>query len=192
VPKWAGVVSIDSLKQADDAMEGKMKVVSVPLAVASLLAVLALGGCSAAPEDQAIAELKNLGARIKTEAESGVVSVDLSRTKAHDGDLANLAVFPNLRELNLSDTPIKGPGLEYLAGLHHLETLYLVSTQFEDAGMAHLAHLTSLRTLHLGRTKITSAGMPALRGLTQLRTKTTPAGIQELRRSLPNTQIERN
>jgi len=185
------------------------------------MSLLLVAGCSASDEQQALATISQLGGKIKNDSQGHVVEVDLSRTPAGDAEVAMLQVFPQLGTLNLSHTRINGQGLVTLGGLSELRVLYLVGTEVDDAGASFLRNLKSLETLHLGRTKITDQGLVALEDLQNLRTlalgntavsdaglahlrnlrglatlavrhtKVTPGGVQELRRSLPTTQIDR-
>jgi Leucine Rich Repeat (LRR) protein len=165
-----------------------MQRVTVGCIAALALLILTYAGCAASEEQTAIAAIKNLGGKIKTDEHSGaVVEVDLSGTKTTDDDLACLKPLAHLRLLNCSKTPVRGPGLDQLAGLGELQTLFLVGSELDDAGLAHLKGLTSLRTLHLGRTRITNAGLPALALLSRLRTlslgntRITDAGLGPLK-----------
>ncbi len=141
-----------------------------PLAFVLLIAVL-VTGCSATPEEQALALIQGVGGSVRSDAEGQVVSVDLSETPARDDALAAIAVFPHVQTINCTNASrITGRGLAALGGLAELDTLYLAHTEVDDAGLRHIRHLKSLKTLQLGHTKITDVGMPALDSLTGLQT----------------------
>ena len=53
-----------------------------------------------------------------------------------------------------------------------LEFLHLGSTAVSDAGMKHIEHLTTLKDLKVTRTAVTAAG------------------IEQLKKSLPDTEIQ--
>jgi Leucine-rich repeat (LRR) protein len=46
--------------------------------------------------------------------------------------------LPNLKHLELSDTPITDAGLKHLAKLSNLETLHLTGTSVTEAGVQRL------------------------------------------------------
>ena len=118
-----------------------------------------------------------------------------SDSKLTDAGLDPLRRLTDLRELNLTGTAIRGPGLAHLAGMTVLARLDLSHTLIEDAGLAHLPTFPKLRHLNLSGTKITDAALPALRRQTGLRylgllgTKISAAGVEELRRGRVGLRI---
>lgn len=103
-------------------------------------------------------------------APDGLVSVDLAVHSVQDDDLAALARFTGLREINLSKARAIGDaGIAHLRGLHQLEELDLYCTRVSDAGLVHLSSLLSLRQLHLGNTCVRGSGLRWLSGLSSLR-----------------------
>ena len=135
-----------------------------PATAMLLLCWLSAVGCSASPEEQARAALKQVGGTLRSNSQEQLISVDLSDTPAGDDVLALIRYFPTVETINCANAQrVTGRGLAQLGGLSHLETLYLVNTGLDDAGLQSVQHLTSLKTLHLGRTRITDAGLPAHR-----------------------------
>ncbi len=147
------------------------------------------------PRLAARALLDDLGARI-TEDESGeVVAIDLAETGVTDKDLAQVAAFSRVRELNFRGTVISDAGLEALAHLTELEFLGLTGTQVSDAGLDRLGKLEKLRFLTLGRTSVSDAGLSTiinwsqLEGLNVKATRVTDRGAARLRRQLPGCRV---
>ena len=58
---------------------------------------------------------------------------------------AYLKEFPNLRELNLIETPITDEGLAQLVNCPELIKLYLSGTKVTDAGLVHLQRIRTSR-----------------------------------------------
>jgi len=119
----------------------------------------------------------------------------LSLTPITDAGLAHLKGLTGLRMLNVAGTQITDVGLGHLKGLTGLQLLFL-SDKITDAGVEHLKGLTGLQYLWLGG-KITDAGIEHLKGLTGLEflglsgTQVTDAGVQQLKQSLPNLNVQR-
>lgn len=93
----------------------------------------------------------------------------LSYTTVSDGDLAGLAAFSSLRELDLVGTQLTDAGLSQLsvsevaAALVNLEKLDLSGgKQLTAAGLRHLAMLRRLAELKLSNTDLDDAGLRAL------------------------------
>jgi hypothetical protein len=82
--------------------------------------------------------------------------------------LARLLDFPDLQNLDIANTNVKGPGLEYVGKLTALESLNLTLTPITDPSLAHLRDLTKLKILGLASTKVTGEGLKDLDGLTAL------------------------
>jgi hypothetical protein len=117
-------------------------------------------------------------------------------TAITDAGLKELAGLNSLQDLTLSSTGVTGSGLEELTGKKSLERLELGSSKVTDEGLKGLAGFTSLEMLDLdGNRQITDAGLKELHGLTSLQsvnlagTKVTKAGVEELKKALPECQI---
>lgn len=71
-----------------------------------------------------------------------------NRDDVTDSTLSLLTTMPNLRELDLNDTPITDDGLKTVATLNQLETLRIARTQVTPAGVEkHILTLPKLRQL---------------------------------------------
>jgi hypothetical protein len=79
--------------------------------------------------------------------------------------------------------------------LKQLQTLSLFVAKVTDAGLKGVACLEQLQSLDLSTTDVTDAGLQELAGLKQLQslelveTQVTQAGIRQLRRALPQCQV---
>lgn len=91
-------------------------------------------------------------------------TLDLTRTRLSDDDLAPLATMVNLVRLDLKrNNTLTDAALLPLKGLTRLEYLNLYGTKVTDAGLAHLAGLKNLRNLYLFETQCTAEGASRLR-----------------------------
>ena len=88
-----------------------------------------------------------------------MTEVSYSVGNVTDLGLRHLAVFQELKSLNLAGTNVTGAGLKELK---QLETLDLRSTQFSDANISELASLKHLQMVDLTFTKTTEAGLNKL------------------------------
>jgi hypothetical protein len=205
-----GVARLDSIGSPDAAPQADQPPRGAPILPAPPASTVKPGAGEATPPgndhvqpieppvDPVIAAralLDDLGARI-TEDESGeVVSIDLAETGVTDNDLAKVAVFSRVRELNLRGTVISDAGLEALGAMTELEFLGLTGTQVTDAGLARLGNLERLRFLTLGRTSVSDAGLSTiinwsqLEGLNVKATRVTDRGAARLRRQLPKCRV---
>jgi serine/threonine protein kinase len=189
--------------------------VLLALTLALPTSLLALGALLLEQEpaespDHVLARLEKLGARIQRDENrpgrpvvglvfkdtppESVASASSAASKVTDADLKNLAVFRQLRRLDLTDarnvtdaalkgltplgqlreltvgrTAVSDAGLKDVAALKQLRGLGLEETQVTDAGVRHIAGLTQLVYLNLGGTKVTDAGLKELAPLTELR-----------------------
>ncbi|MFT5093491.1 MAG: hypothetical protein ACI93T_002320 [Porticoccaceae bacterium] len=123
--------------------------------------------------------------------------LDLSENNSiNDAGMPHLSGLTKLKRLNLWRTYVGDPGVESLAGLTAMEWLNLDNSQISDDCLKHLSGMSKLSFLHLGSTLVSDAGLPALNGLTALkdlkvtRTAVTEEGIAELKKSLPDTEIQ--
>jgi hypothetical protein len=127
---------------------------------AILIAVSAVS--ASADEASAVAALKKLGAKIKTDDKlpgKPVVEVDLSGTKVTDAGLKHLAALKGLWRLDLSGTKVTDAGMKPLTALKGLKELFLANNpKVTDKGLKELTALTGLQRLELSGTKVTNAG----------------------------------
>lgn len=89
-------------------------------------------------------------------------------TTVTDAWLEQLAGITTLRQLNLANCQIEGPGLRHIGTLTGLTNLNLTLTPVSDDGLRHLASLTELRGLGLASTQCTGTGFAHLRKLKHL------------------------
>lgn len=82
---------------------------------------------------------------------SPVIKVVLTGDRITDKQLRWLASFPELRELDLSNTKVTNAGMPALRGLAKLENLNLSCTLVTDEGLMHLRMLGNLRYLDLSK-----------------------------------------
>jgi len=87
-----------------------------------------------------------------------VHTLDLSKTKVSDDDLAHVAKMTNLRCLLLSRTSVGDNAMQHIIPLAQLEILNLYGTNVSDVGLEALANLTNLKKLYLWNSKATSKG----------------------------------
>ena len=108
--------------------------------------------------------------------------------------IANLAWLNTLRLKNAAQ--ISDQGLRHLRDLKHLELLDLSGLPITDQGLRELRELAKLEILSLDNTGVTDNGLSHLACLTRLkllkvqRTAVTQQGVAELKRHIPNCQIE--
>ena len=79
----------------------------------------------------------------------GLVSLGLANSQVDDDGLEILASCPLLRELDLSGTPVRGPGLVPLRSLASLQKLYFRDGLLETGRLAPLVDLPNLEHLDL-------------------------------------------
>lgn len=80
-----------------------------------------------------------------------------------DAELAILAEFPDLLDLDLCDTGIGDVGLTYVAKLRKLRRLDLRRTRVTDTGLARLTELKGLAFVDLDNTRVTTRGIESLK-----------------------------
>jgi hypothetical protein len=93
----------------------------------------------------------------------GLVHLNLRGQPITDDLLVHLKPLTGLVRLHLEKTKITDKGLEQLKGLANLEYLNLYGTEVSDAGLAQLAGLKKLKNLYLWQTKVTDAGADQLK-----------------------------
>lgn len=96
----------------------------------------------------------------------------LSHTTVADDDLAGLAAFRNLRELDLAGTSVSDAGLAHLSTLATSQALAKLTkldlsngTQFTAEGLVHLNALTALAELRLPNSELDDDKLAALDAL---------------------------
>jgi uncharacterized membrane protein len=101
-----------------------------------------------------------------------VVRLRLSQQPVNDSDIKKLSGLKNITRLNLEKTAITDLALNDIKNLPNLEQINLYGTNITDNGLLELANCTHLKVVFLWQTK------------------TTAKGIEQLKRSLPNVQVE--
>jgi len=76
--------------------------------------------------------------------------LDLSHTPVSNPELVHLSKLRNLEYLRLEDTPITSAGLNYLSNLRNLKGLDLRKTEVDNDGLAYLSKLTNMERLSVG------------------------------------------
>jgi len=118
----------------------------------------------------------------------------LAGTSVTDDDLVHLKGLTGLRQLDLSNTEISGPGLNSVSHLGELKRLILEDTSVDDQQLARLKGLNRLTELNLTNTRITDAGLQYLTQFTSLRTlklrntRISDAGLKHLL-ELPSLEV---
>jgi hypothetical protein len=101
-----------------------------------------------------------------------VVRLRLSQQPVSDSDIKKLSALKNITRLNLEKTAITDLALNDIKNLPNLEQINLYGTNITDNGLLELANCAHLKVVFLWQTK------------------TTAKGIEQLKRSLPNVQVE--
>jgi hypothetical protein len=138
--------------------------------------------------DEALAHVCRIGT---------LTELDLGDAWVTNAGVPQIAKLKELRRLQLGWTRDVGDAsLPALAKLPKLEFLGLGGTKVTDAGLPALAAFPSLRELALPGTAVTDKGLQSLaacKGLAILtlgnKSKATPAGIDRLKKALPNLTV---
>jgi hypothetical protein len=101
-----------------------------------------------------------------------VVRLRLSQQPVSDSDIKKLSALKNITRLNLEKTAITDLALNDIKNLPNLEQINLYGTNITDNGLLELANCAHLKVVFLWQTK------------------TTAKGIEQLKRALPNVQVE--
>jgi serine/threonine protein kinase/Leucine-rich repeat (LRR) protein len=118
--------------------------------------------------------------------------LDLSRTKITNVGTSLIARIQSLRQLHVAGTEMSGAGLQHLNLLAALTHLSLAQTKVVDDDIILLKGINDLQWLSLSGTGITDAAQLKLAELKSLQelhvdnSKTTDAGLEELRKRLPD------
>lgn len=135
----------------------------------------------------------------KVELISGLTPLTALRflqSDLNDKMLGKLKNLPNLWLLVIISPKITDEGLTHVANMSGLKKLDLNRMTLSARGLRKLEKLKKLKRLYLYNAKVTDTDLLALKGLTWLELLDLPpsAGdrlLDELRRSLPNTKVER-
>lgn len=88
--------------------------------------------------------------------------IDLANCAIQGEGLKHIAALPELRELNLTLTPVNDTALAHLGGLAELRVLGLASTQCTGTGFVHLKELRKLDSVNFHFTPLNDAGLQAI------------------------------
>ena len=88
--------------------------------------------------------------------------LDLANCAIQGNGLKHISSLKNLRELNLTLTPVNDEALKHLSGLTELRNLGLASTQCTGTGFTHLKPLTKLENVNFHFTPLNDAGLQAI------------------------------
>lgn len=85
-----------------------------------------------------------------------------------DADMAQIALFPEIREINLTHAAITDQGMAELLAHTGLDELHLSHTAIGDPGMRFVGRLRKLQLLGLDWTQVTDEGVKPLAGMPDL------------------------
>lgn len=149
-------------------------------------------------DDDFITEIKNTGGLVLPLGQNTnyVEITFLNNSKFSDKEANMLSKSPKQTLwLKLNNTQITDKTLEEVSKLTNLTRLHIENTKISDAGMTQLSKLENLEYLNLNGTNLTDAGLKNLSSLKNLKkiylwqTKITPNGMEDLKKSLPNLNI---
>tara|TARA_A100000164_G_scaffold125043_1_gene110964 strand:- start:876 stop:2249 length:1374 start_codon:yes stop_codon:yes gene_type:complete len=83
------------------------------------------------------------------EIKDNIVTIDFSKSSITDSIFLRLSEFPNLTVLRLTDTKVRGEGIEKLSVLENLKRINLVNTEFDTAFLKSLTQFKSLEKIYL-------------------------------------------
>ena len=95
-------------------------------------------------------------------------TLELSRSRLNDDDLAYVGRNGHLKSLQVSETGITDAGLAHLTGLSSLEALHVVGTKMTNAGLESIGELTTVEVLDLSDNDL-SGDLAPLANLQQLK-----------------------
>lgn len=119
----------------------------------------------------------------------------ITKGKVTDAGVAHLKGMTGLTSLMLPDNQITGAGVANLKGLTKLKELNLYYNKLDNASLAVIKSLPKLEPLYVSGDQITDEGLVHLMGMPNLRylsiswTKATQAGIDDLKKSLPDLRV---
>ena len=173
--------------------------VSIPSGQGGVFLVDAIAAGLPEPDAAVLASLQKDHVNVRRLSQNGrVLELDFSHSDRALGDLKLAELAPialNIHTLDLSRTRVKDGELAALAGMRNLARLILSRTEIGDAGLAHLVGNAALEEINLYSTGVTDAGMAPLAGLKSLKkvylwqSKATAAGTQVLQQAVPGVQV---
>lgn len=144
----------------------------------------------------ALESLRKLAKSVKVNAKGEVVALDLTGVSLNESHLAAIGTLRFLRSLALPKTNLTDDGLKTVGKLPNLAFLSIGRTRISSDGLRHLKRLKNLKGLRIfGNKGVGDSGVAHLMGMKTLtvlqinNTAITKAGVQKLKRALPNCRI---
>lgn len=122
--------------------------------------------------------------------------LSLNHCLVTDDEFSHLKPFAGLKQFDAQNTGLSDKAIQHLSQFEDLEDIDIQWTKVTDAGIPHLMRLKKLRTAILIHTPITDRSVASLQSMKQLRylfvqgTSITPEGVAELRRALPDCDVD--
>lgn len=91
-----------------------------------------------------------------------VEEINLNGSKVTNGGLAHLAKLPNLRQLDVRNSPVDKDGAAAIAAITTLETLKLDGGEMTDEAVQALNPLSELKTLEISNVRLSPGGWSQL------------------------------
>ncbi len=140
--------------------------------------------------------LRNIVKSEKVNAKGEIINLDLTGVSITESHLAAIGTLQSLQSLNLYKTNLTDDGLKALAKPSNLSYLAIGRTRITSDGLRHLTGLKKIKGLRInGNKDIGDSGVPHLTDMKKLtvlqinNTSISEAGIQKLKRALPNCKI---
>ncbi|QEL16664.1 protein kinase domain-containing protein [Limnoglobus roseus] len=127
-----------------------------------------------------------------------LLDLSVMNTSVTDQGLLNFQDCKNLKVLWLGGVKLTGTGLASFKDCHDLTDVFLDNTNFSNSWLTHLVNSKNLSTLSLTKTTASDNGLPLLKEFKHLKllylkeTEITAAGIDGLKKALPECRIEWN
>jgi len=131
-----------------------------------ILLYLLLGCCAGAGEEEnqrenAVVELREIGALLFTDAKSGGVTEIVANGNPGIGNehMKIFALFPGLTDISLEGTRVSSEGIRQLQSLKKLEWLNLYRCPVGNEGIRHLSKMESIKLLPIGMSGVDDDGL---------------------------------
>ncbi|QDT91767.1 hypothetical protein [Gimesia algae] len=145
-----------------------------------------------------LTSLRKLANSEKVNTKGEIFDLDLTGASLTESHLAAIGTLRSLGSLALRQTNVTNENLEIIGKLTKLKYLSLGKTRITSDGLRHLKGLKNLKGLRINGNKgIGDSGVEHLTGMKKLtvlqinNTSITGAGVQKLKRALPNCKIIR-
>ena len=144
----------------------------------------------------ALNSLRRIAKSVKVNGKGEIVALDLTGVSLNESHLAAIGTLRFLRSLALPKTNLTDDGLKTVGKLPNLAFLSIGRTRISSDGLRHLKRLKNLKGLRIfGNKGVGDSGVAHLMGMKTLtvlqinNTAITKAGVQKLKRALPNCRI---